>query len=190
MIKWHTVGWCQKAIGLLCIRYCYQYKLPAFFTGFLDLSETNGFVKRQRNITNDTSVVCKIELVDFSRLHQDVSLNSPKCMPYWNSTSGFDFDQIPIIFSNWKLLGFVGFLWAGCIAAPYPSQPKWTWKNGCEESCVSSFDTPIIKVINGSSFLICWYACFLLGNAALRCTRFVSKTFYYVVFCLQSVLYN
>jgi len=30
-------------------------------------------------------------------LWDDMPLNLPKCRPYWNSTSGFDFDHITIV---------------------------------------------------------------------------------------------
>jgi len=30
-------------------------------------------------------------------LWDDMPLNSPKCPPYWNSTSGFDFDHITAV---------------------------------------------------------------------------------------------
>ena len=30
-------------------------------------------------------------------LWDDMTLNSPKCLPYWNSTSGFDFDHITAV---------------------------------------------------------------------------------------------
>jgi len=43
-------------------------------------------------------------------LWDDMPLNSPKCPPYWNSTSGFDFDQITAVDMSFctSLRNFIG----------------------------------------------------------------------------------
>ena len=43
-------------------------------------------------------------------LWDNMPLNSPKCPPYWNSTSGFDFDQITAVDMSFctSLRNFIG----------------------------------------------------------------------------------
>jgi len=43
------------------------------------------------NSPSDSTLQCDTWLWD------DMPLNSPECPPYWNSTSGFDFDHITAV---------------------------------------------------------------------------------------------
>ena len=55
-----------------------------------------------RQVTAPCNVACGSGIVTVnspsgSTLQNDTSLNSPKRLPYWNSTSGFDFDYITAV---------------------------------------------------------------------------------------------
>jgi len=52
---------------------------------------TRGFGIVTVNSPSGSTLQCDMWLWD------DVPLNSPKCPPYWNSTSGFNFDHITAV---------------------------------------------------------------------------------------------